>query len=532
MVELQGSALFRQIGGLGEAAQDARELALERAGNILSACFPAQQAMVLDPHPYKALRTPRRGGKSYTGAAAATVLQLTKPGANVLILGLSHDSVKKSFWGTLKNIWAANGLKPHTNETTLTWTWEDGGRGHLAGAETIERMERLRGWEMDLAIVDEAKSFTPENLEYLVHDVLKPALMSRNGQLWAIGTPGSILDGPFFYATSPGIADDAGRVYSSEFSPDGCKTFWSFHTWTLEENTGPGVDDDGVPLQWKRAILDKDLAGWEDDHPTWRREYLGEWVQDDSALVYAYLALRQSGKVQWTPDHTSPGTHGLPEGDWQLLLGIDYGFENPTAFVVCAASQKLREIREVHSERHQHLVLSELARKWRDLEARFGGFVMVVVDGGAQGKMLTETLASDYGLHGTPAEKQEKATYIEAMNSDFHSGRVKLIPDSELANEMSALEWDLSLDTKANLARRGKLRENPHQANDLCDAFIYCWRKSVHRWEQEQQAEVAIGTSSWWEEWDRREADKYTQRRSADIDAEYDGISFETCRWS
>lgn len=512
-------ALFRKIGAQTSAATEARDTAERKAAQLLGSLFPAQQSLLLDPHPYKSLRTPRRGGKSYAGAAAATYLQLTKPGANVLILGLTHDSVKKSFWFTLKALWSKFGLTPHTNETALSWTWEDGGRGVLAGAETKEKMERLRGWEMDLVIVDEAKSFSPDNLEYLIQDVLKPALMSRDGHLWAIGTPGSILDGPFYWATQPDIEDPDGRVHATVNVPGVPMTkFWSAHSWTLLENGGNGVNEDGVPLQWVRALFDKDLNGWDDQHPTWRREYLGEWVQDDGALVYAFLPLRASGTVTWEPRPNSPGTFGLPEGDWQLLLGVDFGYENPTAFVVMAASQSLRELREVHSEKHSHLVLSDVAETIRRLERRYGGFTVIVCDGGAQGKMIYETLASDYGIHCQAAEKTEKFTYIEAMNSDFHAGRIKLLADSELASEMGALEFDLSLDSKAALARRGKLRENPTQANDLCDAALYLWRRSIHRWETERHVVSAVGSDDWWAAWDQREADRYTAMRSVDPD--------------
>jgi hypothetical protein len=72
------------------------------------------------------------------------------------------------------------------------------------------------------------------------------------------------------------------------------------------------------------------------------------------------------------------------------------------------------------------------------------------------------------------------------------------------------------------LARRGKLRENPNQSNDLCDAFLYLWRRSIHRWETERHVEKTVGSSDWWADWDRAQAELYTARRTLAQDPDHD----------
>ena len=48
-------------------------------------------------------------------------------------------------------------------------------------------------------------------------------------------------------------------------------------TWNIRDN-------EAKPAQWANALATKRRRGWSDDHPTWRREYLGEWVADNSEL--------------------------------------------------------------------------------------------------------------------------------------------------------------------------------------------------------------------------------------------------------
>lgn len=480
-------ALFRSIGAAGLEHQRRVERDAKAAQDIFDSLFPQQQIAAQDPNDYVATICPRRSGKSWYVAAKALIKCLTKRGARVLIIGLTIDSVTRSFWRILEDLAKRHGLEVEPNKSERTLTFWNGSVIKLFGAETVDRIERIRGDEFDLVIIDEAKSFSPSVLEYLIEDVIDPAVGSRLGQVVMIGTPGHIFAGEFYLATNPGAVrkvagKDTEQVVARWFDPANPvveDALWSTHRWTQQDNIK-------VPGQWERALRLKKKRGWRDDHPTWRREFLGEWVVDEDGLVFALAALRYTDpdRVLWYPDPNRP--YGLPEGDWSFLLGIDFGYENPTAFTVAAYSQTRQELRVLHSEKHHRLVLSEVADVYNQLAKRFGGFEAVVCDAGAQGKMIQQTLLSDYGIPAIAAEKRDKQAFIQTLNSDLHSGRVKFIEGDPLCEEMTVLSWDLSNGAKDDLARSNRLREDPKQENDLCDSFLYLWRYSAHRWHEDE----------------------------------------------
>lgn len=498
-------ALFRHLAKVGGAhvTQRAREAAVADA--LLGSLFEQQLRAESDPNDYVAVLCPRRSGKSHFAAVKAVRVCLLTPNANVIIIGLVQKSVQRAFWRIIDALCHGNGLVVETNKTDLSFTFENGSYLRLYGAETEDRIERLRGDEYNLAIVDEAKSFSPTVLEYLIHEVLAPAVATRDGKIVMVGTPGHIFAGEFFLSTNPGrrrqkdgkeIGLPVGQWANGELVSD---ALWSVHRWTMADNVKVPIDPDtGIPKQWLRALLDKQKKGWRDDHPAWRREYLGEWVVNEDGLVYALGALRYEdpARVLWRPDASK--THGLPDGNWSFLLGIDLGYVDATAFVVVAVSDRPQEMRELHSEKHSRLELSGVRDVYQDLVRRFGGFDAVVIDAGAQGLQIHKTLQTDYGVPGIPAEKRDKQGFIQSLNSDIHAGRVKVRDGSPLCEEMTVLSYDLSNGSKEELSRKGTLREDPKQENHCSDAFLYVWRFSQHRWEADTVVEGPTpGTVEW-----------------------------------
>lgn len=518
-----------------KAADVARRV--DKAAEILAGANEVQRDLIVDASTYLGAVCPRRSGKTYAVTSKALHLGESRPGSRVLIISLTLKSTVENYWsGAPGGLWSQNarydlGLK--FNTTAHTWVHPNGSRGMLAGAETKADIERLRGAaaEADLVILDECKSFAPLLLEDLIENVVEPGLMTRSGQLLMVGTPGSIPLGPFYAATcllsrtpSP-TPDDPNRVRPTcipwrdraapgpayrDIPDDEFGDLFSLHTWTIQDNTA-------VPGQWARALSTKRRRGWSDDHPTWRREYLGEWVSDASDLVYAFARAKSEGKCTWRP-LDDQGITGLPEkdGPWHLLLGLDLGFVDDSAMVLAAYSEQLRELRHVYDFKAPGLDAQAFAEEVLDIIAQYGQPEMIVADvGGGGSKMIIEMLNQRYGLSIQPASKRDKQDHIELLNGDFLADRVKIIPGSDLDHELCGLQWDLSANSKVILSRTGRLREDPACPNHLCDALLYLWRFSYHFYATARDAQVTReqDPDAWWRLEESRQMERTIRKR-------------------
>lgn len=502
---------------------DVLKQSAQRAQYILEDFNPSQRVLVVDPSIFKAGRCPRGSGKSHAATGYAMYVGENQPNQRVLLIGLTLKAAKENFWdmapGGVQVFNLKYGLGLDINMSNVSWRHQNGSVGHLAGADSAADLERLRGSkvEADLIIVDECKSFAPGRLKALIQDILMPGLARRGGTLVLIGTPGSIPEGIFWEATCPTAmklkpkADpNEDDVYEPTCIPwerrheklyQGLTTYddileteiprWSLHSWTLQDNLA-------LPKLYQRALLMKRMNGWDDNHPAWRREFLGEWVEDASDLVYAYAGLRSGGKVTWRP--TKGGdAWGLPKdgGPWHLILGMDFGYEDDFALCVLAYGEHDRTLYHVWEYKENHLTFERMVEEVRAAQDMFGGFETIVADAGGLGKVLVESMMSQ-GIPVIRAEKAEKFDHIELVNSDFHAGRLRILADSDLEAELCGLQWDLSKAAKELLVRTGKLKESPACPNHLCDAMLYVWRYAYHAFGQDRVAQIVKGSEEWW----------------------------------
>lgn len=512
-----------------DARSSDKEKWKERADKILAGANEVQRRFISDTSRYKSLRCPRRSGKSFAMTSQALYFGEKFPNSRILVISLTLKSTKENYWtGAPGGIFAQNhmyGLGLTFNHTDLVWNHENGSRGRLAGAETKADIEYFRGAaaEADIIIIDECKSFAPALLTELIRDVIKPGLMTRKGCLVMGGTPGNIPLGPFFEATEPTskIKGSGGKEVSTNVPFAGRRLpdtdgRWSLHSWTIAENTAK-------PWQWDEAlnILNSDYGG-NTDHPAWKREYLGEWVTDSDELVYAFSKMKQTGKVTWIPEPTKADKCGLPEegAPWHLVMGLDFGYEDACAIVMSAWSDTKQELRHVYDWHSPHLTVDEFAAEINRTIKEYGQPEVVVGDKGALGKMIVETLNQRHSLGIIPAEKKDKYDHIEFVNSDFTSGKIKIILGSFLDHELCGLQWQLDKD-KAILIRTGRLKEDPSCANNLCDAFLYSWRYAYHYWAKAAPTLVEPGTPDWWKMKEKEELEKYRARLQRANDEDY-----------
>lgn len=377
------------------------------------------------------------------------------------------------------------------NDQELVAIFPNGSRVYFVGGETISEIEKLRGGRYHGAVVDEGKSYAPTTFQILIDEILQPALNTMRGALIIIGTPGDVLAGEFYLATcqpAEELETPLGkRLTNRLYGTKGPPAKWSLHVWTLADNTA-------VPHLWSDALATKERNGWADDHPVWRREYLGHWVATDRWLVYRY----QPHRHDYTP--SGKGRFGLADDvEWRTVLGVDLGTRDGTAMVVWAYSPHHEGLWEVYSEVRrysreggQKFPLRLLVEWYREVANTYGPFEAEVVDPGGLATMVLDTLADEHQIYWELAEKKQKLDHIELFNADLDRRLVRTLTGSDLTSELLTNRWD-----EGSIAK-GKREEDRNTPNDTCDAGLYAWRWCNHRRAKAKEAVVAAGSPAWW----------------------------------
>ncbi len=441
--------------------------------------FDKQLAYIDDRSDRKALLCPRRAGKSTVLSYEILLTALEKTRAKLLLIGITRSKARQLCWDELKILNDEFGLNIHFNNHFLEATFPNGSKLMLGGADSRHEIEKYRGGFYHWVGVDEAASYPPGLLQELCSQVIEPALLDYKGTLVLAGTPGKILEGHFYEITKPN--SEIGKPFdgSAIVRARGMKgPAWSSHRWTIKENLA-------MPHIWEEVLLKKESEGWSDDDPSWRREYLGEWVADDSNFSFRFREDRDT----WRQDEDAPN-FGLPKDhEWKFVLGMDLGYDDPTAFVVLAYSETHPHCYEVHAYSEDKLAPHEVAAQVKELELRFGGFEAIVGDRGGQAKMLFAGFSHDHGISIIPADKHQKRDHVELINSDLMSSKLKIRHDSPLVFELHHIEWN----------KAGSNFNKQSSPTHLADAFLYVWRYCYHHYFEERVKTPERGTPEWQE---------------------------------
>jgi hypothetical protein len=495
-----------------------------KAGHLRTRLYAMQARLEADRSKRKSVRSPRQTGKS-TGVMLITVIRcLEKAGAEWIVVGLTRPSIKRIYWGELKALNKFYELGLTFNNQELIARFANGSSISFVGADNIGEIEKLRGGRYDGVVVDECKSFDPGVFEALIHEVLEAALMAKDGELTIIGTPGDVLEGPFYLATcSPAVLlemPDGSKRYSNR--PLGAETdhpaMWSLHEWTLRDNVTRFRRQDGSEYtMFDQALAIKATNGWADDHPYWLREFEGKWVADTSLTVFRYRTYVHdyvpAQDTQW----------GLPEECskhvWHRVLGVDLGTRDGTAFVVWAFSPTYPGLWELYSDKRtrepgERFPVSEVAAWYAEVEAEYGPFIGGAVDTAGLGTMILDTLAVDHGMTVLEAaEKKEKVDHVELFNNDLDARLIHVRRDSALSRELRTARW-----AEKPWVGRAKREEDPKVPNDVTDAAVYAFRWCRHRQAKAKVEAPALFTNEWWQ----AEAARQLESAKAEARARHD----------
>ena len=364
---------------------------------------------------------------------------MRKPDSFAGYIALSRKNAKLQVWPRLLRMVERYEIPCKPNHADLTLTYDNGSTLFLGGADSTADIQKYRGLDMSFVLLDEAAAMADPVLRELVDDILEPTLLDHHGTLAAISTPGPTL---------------AGYLYDQTANPATRDTHVQTHHWTVFDN--PTIPH---AREWLADLRRRN--GWDENHPTYRREWLGEWVADDEALVYHY----DDGRNGW--DGEMPRS---PRA-WEYCLGVDVGYSpDPTAFVLVAHAPGHPIAYATHSERHLEWTPTQIADRMNEL-TRTHNITRIVADvGGAGGKGLEREWRQRFRvpLH-VPLEKHRKREHIALVDDALRTGRLRVKRGLSLIHELNTIVWD-------------SRRQKPSDAypNDEADALEYAYMAARH----------------------------------------------------
>lgn len=364
-------------------------------------------------------RTGRRKGKSHylIRRKIAKTLAGREDTVNPYILP-TLKSVTLAIWPLMKQIVTRHfGNDAAINETLRTIQLPVGGRMVCGGCETKADAKNWFGFVFNECTLDECGNYPDDVLVQLADESLEPALMDFGGDMICAGNPGLVLRGRWYDQTR-----DGQREYDAPL-------------YTGDARSNPFLVMS--PAEYFESV--KRSHKWDDSNPTFRRQYLGEWVEDAEGLVFPFSAANMIDKL---PERSRMGGV-LPKEQWRYVIGVDVGYVDSTALAVLAAHPLDDREVVVQSEQWREWLPEQLAHRLRELGREYPRAV-VVMDTGGMGKVHAEELRRKFGMAIIAAEKRDKASAVRIMRDDIRSRRLVCIAERNdvLLGQCAVIGWD------------------------------------------------------------------------------------------
>lgn len=471
---------------------------------------PVQEAFLADHSRVRVLICGRRTGKTVVFAVlAAREAQKGDPGQWVVYITRTRKNAKKQVWPWVKRILRESDIPHKVNESDLSIEIEGAAGIMLGGADTVADIEKYRGFALVGAIVDECGIYPSHLLEVLMDEVLEPATIDTGGWMVFGGTPGYVLTGRWYQISGPHMGT-ANGASGPEYDPEAANC--PVYRGNLRSN--PHLMSK-LPPEERAAAVEAILEdvrqrnGWDESHPTYVREWLGLWAQDDEALVFPLAANRNDypgaghdlGDGPFgLPSHSTTGIR-LAVADWRIVIGVDVGFTAANAYAVVATHPSLTRSFVLRTFKRREQFIPEMGRELRKLREDFAISwhgrryqPSVVIDAGGMGKIHAATLSAKLGVPVKPADKREKGSSIAVTRDEVKSGRIAVLrldqwgedPNAALADEWHVLVWNEKRDGIAD-----------DQEDHATDAVLYALRDLRDFTRKEPPNKPKKGTPEW-----------------------------------
>lgn len=432
--------------------------------SVLSKLHPKQRAFVADRARNKAALCTRRSGKTRGDGSVLALAAMEHPKAWASYVAIDRVEARRLMWDQVQEVLKQEGLTYRANETRLEIAIDGGGKIGLWGADDRREIEKFRGVAFSVVVLDEAASFGP-HFDRLVKESIGPALADYRGQMVITGTPGASCTG-FFYEVTNDIKPKPG---------------WSVHGWSVADNpflprwsekAARGEDWSGDVAELMREEMER--AGWTEASPGFLREWGRRWVRDEAGMVYRYSRERNGWTGSLDRNH-----------NWIHVVGVDLGSVDHFA-VVCLAvcPDDFRDAWVVEQYHAPGLDVTDCAQVLHRFNERWHPIAWPT-DTGGLGKQIADEISNRHGIPLKAATKTDKPATIALLNADMARGLWHVDPESELASQVSVLQW---------APEKAGILEDQRYKNDLCDANLYAWRECLQWLHVEREARPEHGT--------------------------------------
>lgn len=257
--------------------------------------YDYQRVVHSDNHRYKLIVGGRRVGKSKMALMELVKHCLEMPKANAWWVAPTISMAREIGWEEFKEY--KDDLEPaieSIHETLLRVRFKNGSMISFKGADN-ERS--LRGRGLTYLVIDEAAFIDPD----IWTRALRPALSDRGGKAMLISTPNGRN---WFYNQAAVASNDE---------------MWLYDHWPTWKN--PLISEDELK-QAAQTVSEMDF----------RQEYLAEFITKEG-LVYDNFS-EENIIAEGRPSYH----------DWDIFIGIDFGYANPTAICFMAVSHLQQQV--------------------------------------------------------------------------------------------------------------------------------------------------------------------------------------------
>jgi hypothetical protein len=332
----------------------------------------------------------RRTGKSFVVQIWLVEEWASRPGESSIFMALSQEHAIKIGWETIRELNERLQWGAVYNGTDGTWTWPNGFTLYYMGCKDKRSANFVRGVpKIHRLAVDECGQIPDVLLQYLIVDVVEPTMADTDGDVCMTGTPSDVNEG--FY----------------EETMKECEALGAHFTGDARDN--PHLKIPGAEFI-ARAL--KKRFGGNERNATFRREYLGERVQEEGILVYP----RPIESLFYEPT----------PGEWNYTaMGIDIGWSDGWGFTVVRAREANPGAHIVWAQRESHVLLPRAAAIAERLRVEHGVSEIFVDSAGGGGRTICETLSASYGLDCEPADKRARRMRIEQVRTMLDAGTLR-----------------------------------------------------------------------------------------------------------